>query len=152
MIFGIVIAVGLGVTAAAFAQGFGQDFSCPYGQQGACLDYGDTVCSSYAMCVDRNATCFDAYTCGFGGGFVCKSDYDDLSAQFDELLRSAQRLRSQLTQVASDYEYLQTQASILVTEYEDLQSEFDDLESRHDDVRNCVLSAATMSEARNCIY
>ena len=55
---------------------FGQSFTCRIGQDAACLDWGDTVCSSSGMCVDANAACFDAYQCDYKG-FTCKSNVDE---------------------------------------------------------------------------
>lgn len=44
---------------------FAESFSCPIGRRGACLDYGDKVVSSDALCFSR-------MTCDYEG-FVCKS-------------------------------------------------------------------------------
>ncbi len=64
---------------------YGNNFSCNYGKQGACLDYGDKVCSSYSKCVKDDAVCFDSYTCGYQG-FVCKSKFQGLADEYDELV------------------------------------------------------------------
>ena len=50
-----------------------QGFSCSYGDRGACLGYGDTVCSSSGKCVSESAACFDSYQCNYEG-FTCKSN------------------------------------------------------------------------------
>ena len=69
-----------------------QSFSCPYGKTASCLDYGDKVCSSYSKCVSQDAKCFDSYTCGYEG-FICKSKYDDVVDEYNDLLRENQRLQ-----------------------------------------------------------
>jgi hypothetical protein len=61
------------IVAGASAQ---QSFSCSFGSEPACLDYGAVVCKSGAKCVTRDAICFDSFTCDYDG-FVCKSDADD---------------------------------------------------------------------------
>lgn len=71
----VVVAVWLASGSGAIAQ---NAFSCPWGKDGACLDYGDKVCSSSAMCIDSTATCFNSGTCDYDG-FICKSDYNDLA-------------------------------------------------------------------------
>jgi len=53
-----------------------ESFSCPFGKQASCLDYGDKVCSSMGKCVDGNATCFQPNTCDYNG-FMCVSDHND---------------------------------------------------------------------------
>jgi hypothetical protein len=70
---------------------YGNNFSCNYGKQGACLDSGDKVCSSYSKCVKDDAVCFDSYTCGYQG-FVCKSKFQDLADGYDELVRKYNNL------------------------------------------------------------
>ena len=62
-----------------------QGFSCSYGDRGACLGFGDTVCSSSGMCVDQNAACFDKYQCDYEG-FTCKSNVTECVAAYDKLL------------------------------------------------------------------
>ena len=50
---GFVIAVSIAHPVHA------QNFSCGIGDRGACLGYGDTVCSSQGRCVGSDAQCFD---------------------------------------------------------------------------------------------
>lgn len=57
---------------------FAQSFSCSMGQP-ACVGYDEKV-------VRQDAQCFAGYTC-FPGGFVCKSDMDELA---DKAKRMAQ--------------------------------------------------------------
>lgn len=46
-----------------------QSFSCPIGRNPSCLGFNDKV-------VDRNAVCFNSFTCDFSG-FMCVSDHKD---------------------------------------------------------------------------
>lgn len=73
----ILVFALVAVTTVAQSASAQQSFSCPYGKQASCLDYGDKVCSQFGKCVDGNAQCFTSSTC-FPDGFVCKSDMDDL--------------------------------------------------------------------------
>jgi hypothetical protein len=97
-----------------------ENFSCSFGR-GACLDYGDTVCSSLGKCVDQSAQCFSSYTCNYQG-FVCKSDFDDLQ-------RTAK-------QIALDYDALVVKAEAIASSY--------------DDLRRCLATANTMSDVSTC--
>lgn len=87
MIISIFVFIGLGSNLYAY----GNNFSCNYGKQGACLDYGDKVCSSYSKCVKDDAICFDSYTCNYQG-FVCKSKFQDLANEYDELIEKYNNL------------------------------------------------------------
>lgn len=75
-----------------------QGFSCSYGDRGACLSYGETVCSSSGKCVSADAACFESYQCNYEG-FTCKSN---------------------LTECADEYDALQTRFNALVTDYNNL--------------------------------
>jgi hypothetical protein len=77
----LLIALVLIPTSVSAQQGF----SCSYGDRGACLGFGDTVCSSSGMCVDQNAACFDKYQCNFEG-FTCKSNVTECAEAHDKLL------------------------------------------------------------------
>lgn len=61
-----------------------QSFSCSSGQP-SCLGFGDKV-------VDRNAQCFDSYTC-FPAGFVCKKDMDELTDKAKRMASNYDDLR-----------------------------------------------------------
>ncbi len=76
----IVLALGLLAHEAV-----AQSFSCNLGKQPACLSYSDMV-------VDRNSQCFDQLTC-FPGGFVCKSDMDDLQTKAKRIATNYDDLR-----------------------------------------------------------
>lgn len=119
-----------------------QSFTCSYGKQPACLDYGDKVCSSFGKCVSDNAICFDSYTCDYQG-FTCKSnlvdlagDYDDLADDYNELLRKAKSLES-------DFDSLLSKSRMLATDYDGLADQFETAQS-------CVEYADTIEEAQGC--
>jgi hypothetical protein len=110
------------------AMGYGNEFSCSFGKQGACLDYGDKVCSSMAKCVNNDAICFDSYTCNYKG-FICKSKFDDLAEEYDDLLGKCKN-------IASEHDELVDQYNSLLRKYKELES--------------CVSYASTLEEAQAC--
>jgi len=122
--------------------GFGNDFTCPYGKQGACLDYGEIVCRSGSKCVSEYAICFDSNTCNFKG-FVCKSELDEVIESYDSLV--------------SKYNNLQYNYKELQYNYENLQSNFENLEhdqmqskSNYENLKDCIDSSDNFSEAKDC--
>lgn len=112
------------------------NFSCPYGKQGACLNYNDKVCSSYSKCVSQNATCFQPNTCGYDG-FICKSKYNDLSSEYDNLLRKCKN-------IASEHDYI-------ASEYDDLVNKYNRLLRSYQDAESCVSYASTLDGAQSCM-
>ena len=120
----------------ASSAAYGGDFSCYAGKQGACLDYGDVVCSSQARCVARDAVCFDSYACGFKG-FICKSKMDDLVDKCQAIAR--------------EHDQLVEQNSKLLREYRTLVERYNALAQYYEQLKACVISAATGLEARACI-
>ena len=122
------------VSGTALAQ---QSFSCPYGTQASCLDYGDKVCSSYSKCVSQDATCFDSYTCGYKG-FICKSKYDDVVDEYNDLLRENQRLISKY--------------NLLVDEHRENVNDYNALLSKHSDLESCVSYADSIEAAKRCAW
>jgi len=99
------------------------DFSCPDGTQAACLETGDKVCAGSTRCVDENAVCFDDFPCDPNGGFVCTAEYD---SALNEHRRSTEQ-------------------------YDQLVVENVDLRQQRLDRKNCVLNAADLSQAQNCV-
>lgn len=85
-----------------------QGFTCPIGKRAACLDYSDNICDGFrGKCVQKDAQCFDSYTC-FPGGFVCKEKLDDLVNEYDalvskhnSLVRSVNDMRSCIQNASS---------------------------------------------------
>ena len=99
------------------------DYSCPDGTKMACLEEGDTVCPSYAKCVDKAAVCLDESACDSARGYICGSEYDA---------------------VLSDHQ--QT-----VDQYDQLLSENVSLRNERLEKRNCVINSATLKDAIKCV-
>lgn len=109
---------------------YGNDFSCPYGKQGACLDYNDKVCSSYSMCVSQNATCFDANTCNYKG-FICKSKFDNLANEYDDLAAKCRNIAQN---------------------YDDLVDNYNSILNKYKNLSSCINYASSLEEAKSCAY
>jgi len=122
----LVSLVCIAFYSSAFS--YGNEFTCPYGTEAACLDYGDKVCSSSAKCVRNDAICFDSYTCNYEG-FICKSEYTDLSDEYESL-------HNEYEQTVNDYNELLRQYKSAMSEYEDF--------------RTCVSYASSLDEAQAC--
>ena len=119
----------------------GQSFSCSFGEP-ACLDYGAVVCKSSAMCVAKDAICFDSYTCDYKG-FICKSkfddtveEYEDLRSKFNDLVTTANGLRDSLQSALDDVENTKRKLS--------------DAEDGLASYSRCVNDASTLEEAKDC--
>ncbi|WP_454283764.1 hypothetical protein [Roseovarius sp. MBR-38] len=110
------------------APAFGQSFSCRIGTQPACLDYGDKVCSSSGMCVDRDAACFNKYQCNYEG-FTCKSNVTECVEAHDNLLRKH---------------------NALVEDFNKNLKIAKDMASRLDDIETCLIYASTLEAAKRC--
>lgn len=105
-----------------------QNFSCGIGTQPACLDYGDKVCSSSGICVDRNAACFDRYQCNYEG-FTCKSNVTECVAAHDRLLRRHNEL---------------------IDDFNENLGVIRRMAARLDDIENCLITASTLDAAKLC--
>lgn len=119
-----------------------QSFSCPFGKQPSCLDYGDKVCSSFGKCVDQSAACFDTNQCDYEG-FTCKSNVTDLAKKYDTLV--------------DEYNLLLNKSRTLTDEYDDMASknrslsdENDSLKSNLENFQACVARSGTLKEAQDC--
>jgi len=113
---------------AAASPALGQSFSCRIGTQPACLDYGDKVCSSSGMCVDRNAACFDQYQCNYEG-FTCKSNVTKCVEAHDSLLRKHNELIDDFNE---NLEIAKRMAA------------------RLDDIESCLIYASSLEAAKRC--
>ena len=105
-----------------------QGFSCSYGDRGACLGFGDTVCSSSGMCVDQNAACFDKYQCNYDG-FTCKSNVTACVAAHDKLLQEHNEL---------------------VDNFNGNLKNARDMAETLDEVGSCLIYATSLESARLC--
>ena len=113
------------IPSGALAQ---QGFTCSYGDRGACLGYGDTVCSSSGKCVNENAACFDSYQCNYEG-FTCKSNVTECAETHDMLLRKHNDLVDKFNE---NLEIARRMAA------------------RLDDVETCLIYASTLEDAKLC--
>lgn len=128
-----------------------QTFECRMGQTAACLDWGETVCSSQGMCVSKDAACFDSYQCDYNG-FACKSDVEECVEAHDELARDYNSL-------LSDFETLSAAGKQMAEAYEELQArqkslqfEVLDLETSRNEILTCLELATTLEAAKLCQY
>ncbi len=124
MIRGLLLALTLIPTGVSAQHGF----SCSYGDRGACLGFGDTVCSSSGMCVDQNAACFDKYQCDYEG-FTCKSNVTECVEAHDTLLRKH---------------------NDLIDDFNENLQIAKDMAARLDDIESCLIYASTLEAARLC--
>lgn len=113
-----------------------QNFSCGLGDRGACLGYGDTVCSSQGKCVGSNAQCFDSYQCDYEG-FTCKSKVSDCVNEYNSLLSNNNDLVGKYNTLLSDYD--------------DLLSKAKKLAKSHDALKDCLLYANDMDDVERCL-
>jgi len=113
----------LTITLALTSTGAWCDFTCPQGTDAACLYSGDNVCPASARCVDSGAVCFEEYICEADDGYVCESMYDELADQNQGL----------------------------VNEFNTLASKHNDLLNHKSENERCVISAATLDEAKQCV-
>ena len=119
-----------------------QNFSCSFGKQGACLDYGDKVCSSYSKCVDQNAACFDTYQCDYEG-FTCKSNVTECVQGHDDLVRKYNFL-------SSDYDDLVNKYNTLLSDYNNLLATAKKQARELDGIKSCLVYADDLDEAKAC--
>lgn len=122
-----------------------QSFTCGIGQQAACLDYGDKVCTRYGKCVDEDASCFAPYTCGISNKFVCKSDLDDCAQSHDTLMRDYETLLRTARETQDAH-------NEIVRKYNALVEEMREMNEAQDDLKTCVRSAFDLSEAKDCLF
>ena len=135
----VVAAILFGLSSPAA----GQTFSCRIGQDAACLDWGETVCSSSGQCVSDIAVCLESYHCD-DWGFACKSDVEACVEAHDRLVRECNSL-------LSDHDRLRELSTELAEDFDDLQDKFDALEVRLFDAESCVRNARSLSDAHSCL-
>lgn len=129
----------------------GQSFQCRIGQDPACLNWGDTVCSSGSKCVSESAACFDAYQCDYKG-FACRSDvvqcieaHDRIAQDYNALLADYETLRSAGQQLAESHDVLQRNL-------EDLRRKVRELEDTRAETEACLAMAQSVNDAKLCAY
>lgn len=114
-----------------------QSFQCRAGQDAACLDWGETVCTNSGKCVSESAACFDSYQCDYKG-FACKSDVDQCVEAHDEVVKDYNAL-------LADHETLRTAGRELAESHDKLLSELREM-------RDCLNYASTIEDAQSCAY
>ena len=62
------------------------------------------MCSSSAKCVSDDAICFDSYTCDYSG-FICKSKFDELANEYDELTTRCKDIAREYDELVSCLSY-----------------------------------------------
>ena len=122
------IILGFVALLSAATPTFAQSFSCGFGKEPACLDYGDKVCSTFGKCVKDDAVCFDSYQCNYEG-FTCKSNVTNCVEKNEELI--------------DDY-------NNLLNEYDELLGKAKDVATSYDDLKSCLLSASDMRDVERC--
>lgn len=127
-----------------------QSFSCPYGTQPSCLDYGDTVCSSRGMCVDRDASCFEPYQCDYEG-FTCKSNLTECVEVHDDLVRKHNALIDGYNDLLEEHSSLTERYRRATAVIEELDVQNDRMRSDLTNLDSCLRLATTLDLARACL-
>lgn len=105
------------------------NFSCPADKEGACLSSGDNICpSSQGKCVRNESICISPETCS-DQGIICKSDFDDLN---------------------DNYEELREKSRVIASEYSDALDVYRKLFEKHEYLKDCVRQASSLEEAKTC--
>ncbi len=113
-----------------------ENFSCRIGTSAACLDYGDSICSSRGTCVDKDAACFDKYQCNYEG-FTCKSNVTACANDYEELRKIGKDLSEKYDALVVDYNELQQAGKVLSDTY--------------DEAQQCLTYATTLEAAKACM-
>lgn len=135
-----------------------QNFSCSYADRGACLGFGEQVCSSSGKCVNESSACFDSYQCNYEG-FTCKSNvtecvdsYNDLTGRYDGLVMEYNNLFGDHKDLAERFDSLVLNFNSLVGEHETLRRETWALEDRFQSYKFCVEYSDNLNDAQSCTY
>lgn len=123
-------AVGLLIVLAPAVHA--QNFSCSIGDRGACLGYGDTICSSRGQCVSDDAVCFDQYQCGYEG-FTCKSNVTECVADYNDLLGRRNALADDYNELLNTKNELVDDYNALLRDHRGLRIDYDDLFTSYED-------------------
>lgn len=135
-----------------------QQFSCSYGDRGACLGYGDTICSSSGKCVSEQASCFDRYQCDYEG-FTCKSnvtactnEYEGLLSRFNSLVNDYNRLLDDSREVRDSFE---STLDELKRTRQEFGAVVDDLRRSEDtltELRACIEGLGRLDDPALCLH
>jgi hypothetical protein len=99
------------------------DFSCPSDAKAICVDLDDKICPASAKCVSNDVVCFDKKACDSERGFMCASDHD-------EVLNVSKETAEQYNKLA------------LVNV---------SLREARLAIKNCVLNASSLGDAKGCV-
>jgi hypothetical protein len=149
------------IPSGALAQ---QGFTCSWGDRGACLRYGDTVCSSGGKCVSEDAACFNSYQCNYEG-FTCKSnltecadEYDGLQTRFNtlvgdynELLENSRELRAAFKTALEGIEETRDALSDARSKLFLVRQERDEAQGKLVDVQACIEGLRRFDDASDCL-
>ena len=133
-------------TAAAAQQGF----TCPYGDRGTCLGYGDTICSSSGKCVSESAACFDNYQCNYEG-FTCKSNVTECAAEYDGLLIRFNTLVDDYNKVLEGRREMRAEFQSALEDLDDTRRNLRRTEGTLNDVSYCIESLGRLDDPNNCL-
>ncbi|WP_417260651.1 hypothetical protein [Celeribacter sp.] len=141
-----------------------QNFSCNWGDRGACLGYGETVCSSSGKCVSSDAVCFDSYQCNYEG-FTCKSNLTECADEYDGLLKRFNALVEDYNYLLEDNRRIRAAFETSLEELEETQDALSDAQSNlfyarqeRDEARDaladivaCIDVLGRFEDASNCL-
>lgn len=142
-LFSIVIFMIAGTLAQA------QSFSCPFGTEAVCLDYGDKICSSRGKCVTNDAICFDSFTCGFDG-FVCKSSLTEVIGEYEDLIDKYNRLVKKYENFRVDYNQIVVSKNSINQKFSEVVDTLETAFAEKQRLANCVSNATNLEEAKSC--
>ncbi|MCG7572667.1 hypothetical protein MHM39_03720 [Phaeobacter sp. CNT1-3] len=134
-----------------------QRFSCSFGDRGACLGFGETVCSSSGKCVNENAACFDIYQCNYEG-FTCKSnvtecvdEYNGLLARFNSLVGDYNELLEERREVHASFERALDELAETQNELQDVIRDLRESEITLADLKVCIEGLSRSDDPRLCL-
>lgn len=131
------------------------NFSCRGNSEPACLEPGAVVCVAGTVCIDDYRS-----ECGFQG-LTCSKYVDECADKLDECSAYIDDMRYEFE---DSYEELQSGYNDLVEQYNELRGQTVRLRFQVDsaadtakgmeagwrEMRDCVLSAATLEDAKSC--
>ena len=145
-VFAILLTLSM-IPTGVFAQ---QRFSCSYGDRGACLGYGETVCSSLGKCVSENAVCFDSYQCNYEG-FTCKSNLTECADEYDGLLARFNSLVNDYNELLEDSREMRASFESTLEELVNTRSDLRSSEDALIDLRACIEGLGRLDDPTLCL-
>lgn len=141
-ILGIVL-----IPSGAVAQ---QGFTCPWGDRGACLGYGDTVCSSSGKCVSADAACFDSYQCDYEG-FTCKSNLTECADEYGALQTRFNALVDDYNELLESSREMRAEFQVALEALDDARRDLRRTEETLYDIRSCIESLSRLDDPSTCL-